>query len=416
LSLSLGLVSQNGGSKGFAVGFLAVALILSWLVFSSITPMVIPTSGASSEQSTSSSGGVGSGLGGFGSGLGGLGLGGRGLGVNLSGSLPKLKVPQYNFTNKASNQSLPSLIFFQVPVVSFRIPMPTLHGGELNLSAPRLNAGGGGNGGSGGSSKSSGKNNVTRVHPVTLPNLQALIFVILALIVAIVAFALLRARGSVASSPSENRRESKAQQPAIKPKEVRIPSAEKSVSAAPLAEQLHLMGKPVPYAGWGGGRLLSLAVSSDLPLSWRVGDALPYVCVHGCVVQCLPSDSCLVNEKEIRFMKPGCYEIVAQLAEEKEVHRVWVVKSYSEDVISCFRANLLGAGIASQLTPREAALQLHKSGRIDDSSGGAKFWRALVVFEACKYGEVEPDRSTYEDFLRGLQKLKGALVMGCEVD
>lgn len=81
--------------------------------------------------------------------------------------------------------------------------------------------------------------------------------------------------------------------------------------------------------------------------------------------------------------------------------------------MSAFRANMAMHGLEGieNKTPREVCMELASRGGLM-SEANCESWVSLRVFEAVRYGHVDIDRKSYEDFIRGLTKLRDALVMG----
>ncbi|WP_449462308.1 DUF4129 domain-containing protein [Tardisphaera miroshnichenkoae] len=388
-------------SKGAAIAFIGVAIIVMWIVSSSITALPLQSTGGGSAGQSSGPSGTGSGSGGLGLGLGGLGLGGKGLGINLSA--PPITFPKLNYNLSAPNVTSGSFLFLQLPILSFRIPLPGIKAGPLNMSSLgiKLGAGGGGSGGQGKSGKSKTSTRAVST-PLVLPDLQALIYVLIALVVAVAAFALLR---GTRTQPAREATQKTVEKGVARLSKVAAPGVKRQEGEQRLLYAFK--GAAVPYRPWGGSRLLELPIPSDLPLTWKAGDPLPYALVEGGTVRCYPD--CGMEGNSIEFERPGCYSLQVASGDSEEVHVVRVVSSYREDVMDSFRANL--SGIEEGLTPREACRRLFEDKRLEKKP---EEWAALRVFEACRYGDREPDRKTYELFLRELQRLNGSVVMGCE--
>ncbi|MDP7976247.1 MAG: DUF4129 domain-containing protein [TACK group archaeon] len=388
-------------SRGMALAFIGAAILVIWIVSSSITVLPLQSTSEGSVGRSSGPPGTGSGSGGLGLGLGGLGLGGKGFGINLSAT--SITVPKFGYNFTAPNATSGSLLFLQLPVISFRIPLPGIKAGPLNMSSLgiKLGAGGGGSGGQGKSGKSSTSTKAVST-PIVLPNLEAFVYVLIALIVAIVAFALLKGTRrqsvrEVSERPSEKGAARLSKIMAIGTK-----------GRADRQSSVYLFkGAVVPYKAWGGSRFLELPVPQDIPLTWRVSDPLPYALAEGAILRCYPE--CRVEANRIRFERIGCYSLEVRSGDYEELHPIRVVSSYREDVMGSFRANL--SGIEDALTPRETCQHLFNEKALDERP---ESWATLRVFEACRYGDREPDRKTYELFLRELQKLNGSVVMGCE--
>lgn len=376
-------------------------IIVIWIVSSSITALPIQSMTGGSSGHSSGPSGTGSGGGGLGLGLGGLGLGGKGFGINLSA--PSVTFPKLNYSLSAPNVTSGSFLFLQLPILSFRIPLPGIKSGPLNMSSLgiKLGAGGGGSGGQGTSGKSKTSTKAVST-PLTLPNLQALIYVLIGLVVAVAAFALLR---GTKRRPARATLEKPEEKGVARLSKVAAPAAKRQASRQ--QELYAFKGAVVLYRPWGGSMLLELPIASDLPLTWKAGDPLPYAVAHGATLRCYPE--CKREADHIEFERPGCYSLEVGLGDFHEVHAIRVVSSYREDVMDTFRANL--SGTEEELTPREACRSMFEESRLQEKPEG---WEALRVFEACRYGDREPDRKTYELFLRELQRLNGSVVMGCE--
>ncbi|MGC8674597.1 MAG: hypothetical protein ACP5TI_05720 [Thermoprotei archaeon] len=376
-------------SRTFALVFIALTLLLIWVAASSISPLVTVSQGPSSAAS----GSLGSGLGnaGLGSGIGGLGLGG----INANHNVTKISISKENSTAKPNN-GITSLLFFELPIVSLRLPIP-IRINPYNITLPKLTQGGSGGGGSSGGASSSSRTSPKQT-PI-LPDLQALIYAALAMIIAAFAFVVTRVHGL---GPSDSKAE-RAQEYKLGSSFAQGGTAKKASEPA-----YELNGKSVPLRGWGGGETLQIGIPPDLPLIWRVGDPLPYSLKVGATIFCTPG--CALAGGNMTFEKPGCYELTVDGGGAKEIYRIKVVNTYAEDAVNAFRANLNGAG--KDKTPREISADLAKRGVLGVKE--PRQWSSLVAFEACRYGGIELSRSRYEEFIRGLQKLTGPLVVGCE--
>lgn len=377
-------------SKTFALTFVALTFLLIWVAASSISPLATTSQGLASAPS----GSLGSGLGnaGLGSGIGGLGLGS----INISHNITKVSIPKENSTAKPNNE-ITSLLFFELPIVSLRIPIP-IRINPSNSTLPKLAEGGSGGGGGGGGGTSSSSRTSPKQTPI-FPDLRALIYAALAMIIAAFAFAVAR----VHNLGRGNGKAERAQESKLEPSFAQGRTLKKENEPA-----YELNGKTVPLRGWGGGETLQIGIPRDLPLIWRVGDPLPYLLKAGAMISCTPS--CALAGRTMTFANPGCYQLNVESEGRTESYRIKVVNTYAEDAISAFRINVNGAG--KDKTPREVSADLAKKGvlRVKEP----RQWSSLIAFEACRYGGIELSRSRYEEFIRGLQKLSGPLVAGCE--
>ncbi|MGC8615212.1 MAG: hypothetical protein ACP5UU_05330 [Thermoprotei archaeon] len=386
--------------KSMAFFFAGAALVLIWAVSSSISTIPL---GSSAHGGAGGGGalGLGSGLGGLGTGLGGLGFGGKGVGINLS--ISPVSIPKFNYSYEQNPPTGQKLVFLQIPIILLSIPLPSIRVGTFSL--PRIGVlnqgGGGGYGGTGGTGKSSSVTKKTSVELV-IPQMQILMYVIVAvlLISAILSFLKKGSTGYPKVRGETGERGTRRE-------ESSLATNRRSETSVTEVTPYEFKKSVMPYKGWGGSELISFPVPVDLPMIWKLGEPLPYQLSDGVLLEVLPSFRS--EGATLLFDRPGCYALMVTKGEKRETHLIRVVESYREDVVDLVRANL--SFTPSNLTVREIFRHYAQIGRLEVP---AEEWFPLAVFEACRYGDLEPNREIFERFLRGMQRLKEALVVGCQ--
>lgn len=240
-------------------------------------------------------------------------------------------------------------------------------------------------------------------------------WVLIAIIIILLIFTIISARSSLVrlrllSEKSERRVERK---PKVKAEMPRPKPMEKPPQQALPRMELPINGLPTPLRGWGGGKFVDLGIDKDLPLTWRINDPLPFTVSNGASLELHPEGEVIDNTLVFRN-PPGCHEVRARVnGNVAEVHRILVVEDYDGDVMNVFRANMAMHGLEDieNKTPREICMELASKGLVSETN--CEYWVSLRIFEAVRYGHVGVDRRAYEDFIRGLTRLRDALVMGC---
>lgn len=395
-------MSSSSRNRGLAVAFLATVLVITWVLASSIAPLTVSpggSAGVSGGIRAVGTGGAGTGIGsGTGSGAGvsppGIPLPSvKGLqGVLNYSSLPYLPfrinissfTPYFNLTPMPFNLS--------VPYSSFRIYLPSIR-------LPSLLPGGSGPGRSSGPSTG-----VAIVEPFSM---QWLLYVILAAVAVLLVVAILGGIGPL-SSIMVHTWKGRMLRPGSGSSR---PGGGRGGEGPGAGSQSGLSA--LPLRGWGGSEYIELAVGEDLPLIWRAGDPLGYSLKQaGTSVEIFPEGE--AGQGSILFRSPGCHEIrVVKGGASVEGHTVLVVEDYSRSVLDSFRANMVAGGAQGieEKTPREVCAELSARGLLDGQACGS--WRSLRVFEEARYGRYPVERMGYEEFLRGLKGLRGAVIVGC---
>ena len=417
--------------------FLVTALLITWILMNSIHLLMVTPSGTSSSANLGlgrglglrgfGTGWVGIGIGrfGFGSGLSGFGHGLRGFGFNLPFTSLTIALPMINVAMPKANMTMPKASA-GMPFISLTISLPIIH-----LATPKLNThpssvnttyqgttpgGGGGGGGSGGVSGSGTSSQgttvkVTAVHVVNI-TMQWLIYLLIAIIAILIAFSLittLRNMGGAKATVKEGAgEEAKARRIAEKPL-VKV-GGKPTGTVGEEYQQPNLSGVFVPLRGWGGGRLIKLGIDADLPLVWRVNEPLPIEVAPGATVSISPEGE--VGGGYVVFRGVGCHEVSARLSNEAEAYKVLVVDDYTREVVEVFERNILRGDIDHRvMTPREICRELGRRGLL--SNGDCTSWSSLRAFEDAKYGGYAMDRARYEEFVRGLYRLREPYVRWC---
>ncbi|MFP3303584.1 MAG: DUF4129 domain-containing protein [Caldivirga sp.] len=421
--------------------FLIVALLITWVLMNSIHLLVVTPSGSSGSANLGlgkglglrgfGTGWVGIGIGrfGFGSGLSGFGHGLRGFGFSLpftglTIALPIINVamPKVNVTMPNVNMTMPKANV-GMPFTGLTITLPI-----IQLPGIHVPLGGGGGGGGGGSGSGSGvvgqgatakastvsqgtTVKVTTVHVVSI-TMQWLIYLLIAIIAILIAFSLITTLrnmgGARATVKEETSEEAKGRRVVEKPlvKVERKPTS----TVGEEYQQPNLGGVFVPLRGWGGGKLIKFGIDVDLPLVWRVNEPLPIEVAPGVAVSVSPEGE--VGGGYVIFRGVGCHEVSARLGNEAEVHRVLVVDDYTREVVEVFERNILRGDVDHRvMTPREICRELGRRGLLGD--GDCLSWSSLRVFEDAKYGGYAMDRARYEEFVRGLYRLRESYVRWC---
>ncbi|WP_054854328.1 DUF4129 domain-containing protein [Vulcanisaeta distributa] len=139
---------------------------------------------------------------------------------------------------------------------------------------------------------------------------------------------------------------------------------------------------------------------------------MPFTVSNGAYPELHPEGEVVGNA--LVFHSPGCHVIRVRVGNDiAESHKILIVEDYGQDIMSAFRANMAMHGLEGieNKTPREVCMELASRGGLM-SEANCESWVSLRVFEAVRYGHVDIDRKSYEDFIRGLTKLRDALVMG----
>ncbi len=210
---------------------------------------------------------------------------------------------------------------------------------------------------------------------------------------------------------NEERRRRAERKPKVKAEVPRAKPVEKPQQVMPRME-LSISGLPVALRGWGGSKYVDFGIDKDLPLTWRVNDPLSFTVSNGVTLEPYPEGD--VVDGALVFHSPGCHEVRVKVGNNVvEVHRFLIVEDYGHDVVNVFRANMAMHGLEDieNKTPREVCMELASKGLM--SEAGCESWVSLRVFEGVRYGHVSIDRRVYEEFVRGLTRLRDPLVMGC---
>jgi len=415
--------------------FLVTALFITWILMNSIHLLMVTPSGTSSSANLGrglgwrgfGTGWVGIGIGqfGFGSGLSGFGHGLRGFGfslpfTSLTIALPIINVamPKANMTMPKANAGMPFIsLTISLPIIHLATPKLNTHPSSVNTTYHGTTPGGGGGGGGSGGVSGSGTSSqgttvkVTAVHVVNI-TMQWLIYLLIAIIAILIAFSLittLRNMGGAKATVKEGAgEEAKARRFAEKPL---VKVEEKPTgTVGEEYQQPNLSGVFVPLRGWGGGRLIKLGIDADLPLVWRVNEPLPIEVAPGATVSISPEGE--VGGGYVVFRGVGCHEVSARLGNEAEVHKVLVVDDYTREVVEVFERNILRGDVDHRvMTPREICRELGRRGLL--SNGDCTSWSSLRAFEDAKYGGYAMDRARYEEFVRGLYRLREPYVRWC---
>jgi len=415
--------------------FLVTALFITWILMNSIHLLMVTPSGTSSSANLGrglgwrgfGTGWVGIGIGqfGFGSGLSGFGHGLRGFGfslpfTSLTIALPIINVamPKANMTMPKANAGMPFIsLTISLPIIHLATPKLNTHPSSVNTTYQGTTPGGGGGGGGSGGVSGSGTSSqgttvkVTAVHVVNI-TMQWLIYLLIAIIAILIAFSLittLRNMGGAKATVKEGAgEEAKARRFAEKPL---VKVEEKPTgTVGEEYQQPNLSGVFVPLRGWGGGRLIKLGIDADLPLVWRVNEPLPIEVAPGATVSISPEGE--VGGGYVVFRGVGCHEVSARLGNEAEVHKVLVVDDYTREVVEVFERNILRGDVDHRvMTPREICRELGRRGLL--SNGDCTSWSSLRAFEDAKYGGYAMDRARYEEFVRGLYRLREPYVRWC---
>ncbi|MFP3301485.1 MAG: DUF4129 domain-containing protein [Caldivirga sp.] len=415
--------------------FLVTALFITWILMNSIHLLMVTPSGTSSSANLGrglgwrgfGTGWVGIGIGqfGFGSGLSGFGHGLRGFGfslpfTSLTIALPIINVamPKANMTMPKANAGMPFMsLTISLPIIHLATPKLNTHPSSVNTTYQGTTPGGGGGGGGSGGVSGSGTSSqgttvkVTAVHVVNI-TMQWLIYLLIAIIAILIAFSLittLRNMGGAKATVKEGAgEEAKGRRIAEKPL-VKV-GGKPTGTVGEEYQQPNLSGVFVPLRGWGGGRLIKLGIDADLPLVWRVNEPLPIEVAPGATVSISPEGE--VGGGYVVFRGIGCHEVSARLGNEAEVHKVLVVDDYTREVVEVFERNILRGDVDHRvMTPREICRELGRRGLL--SNGDCTSWSSLRAFEDAKYGGYAMDRARYEEFVRGLYRLREPYVRWC---
>ena len=446
--------------------FLVTALFITWILMNSIHLLMVTPSGTSSSANLGlgrglglrgfGTGWVGIGIGrfGFGSGLSGFGHGLRGFGFNLPFTSLTIALPMINVAMPKANMTMPKAsagmpfisLTISLPIIHLAMPKLNIHPSSVNTTYHGTTPGGGGSGGnpsimppfpksltnSGGrggsgsgavgqgatakvSAVSQGTTvKATAVHVVNI-TMQWFIYLLIAIIAILIAFslfsliAILRNMGGAKATVKEGAgEEAKARRIAEKPL-VKV-GGKPTGTVGEEYQQPNLSGVFVPLRGWGGGRLIKLGIDADLPLVWRVNEPLPIEVAPGATVSISPEGE--VGGGYVVFRGVGCHEVSARLGNEAEVHKVLVVDDYTREVVEVFERNILRGDVDHRvMTPREICRELGRRGLL--SNGDCPSWSSLRAFEDAKYGGYAMDRARYEEFVRGLYRLREPYVRWC---
>jgi|GEM_PF-1098752 len=411
--------------------FLVTALFITWILMNSIHLLMVTPSGTSSSANLGrglglrgfGTGWVGIGIGrfGFGSGLSGFGHGLRGFGFGFKPgniTLPRLPLNLSMIRVAKANVGMPFMsLTISLPIIHLAMPKLNIHPSSVNTTYHGTTPGGGGGGGGSGGVSGSGTSSqgttvkVTAVHVVNI-TMQWLIYLLIAIIAILIAFSLittLRNVGGAKATVKEGAgEEAKARRIAEKPL-VKVEEKPKGTVGEEY-QQPNLSGVFVPLRGWGGGRLIKLGIDTDLPLVWRVNEPLPIEVAPGAAVSISPEGE--VGGGYVVFRGVGCHEVSARLGNEAEVHKVLVVDDYTREVVEVFERNILRGDVDHRvMTPREICRELGRRGLL--SNGDCPSWSSLRAFEDAKYGGYAMDRARYEEFVRGLYRLREPYVRWC---
>ena len=428
--------------------FLVTALFITWILMNSIQLLMVTPSGTSSSVNLGrglgwrgfGTGWIGLGIGqfGFGSGLSGFGRGLRGFGFGFKPgniTLPRLPLNLSMIRVAKANVGMPFMsLTISLPIIHLAMPKLNIHPSSVNITYHGTTPGGGGSGGNpsimppfpksltnsgggggfGGVSGSGTSSQGTTVHVVNI-TMQWLIYLLIAVIAILIAFslfsliAILRNVGGAKATVKEGAgEEAKARRFAEKPL---VKVEEKPTgTVGEEYQQPNLSGVFVPLKGWGGGRLIKLGIDADLPLVWRVNEPLPVEVAPGATVSISPEGE--VGGGYVVFRGVGCHEVSARLGNEAEVHKVLVVDDYTREVVEVFERNILRGDVDHRvMTPREICRELGRRGLL--SNGDCPSWSSLRAFEDAKYGGYAMDRARYEEFVRGLYRLREPYVRWC---
>ena len=407
--------------------FLVTALFITWILMNSIHLLMVTPSGTSSSVNLGrglgwrgfGTGWIGLGIGqfGFGSGLSGFGRGLRGFGFGFKPgniTLPRLPLNLSMIRVAKANVGMPFMsLTISLPIIHLAMPKLNIHPSSVNITYHGTTPGGGGSGGVSGSGTSSQGTTVkvTAVHVVNI-TMQWLIYLLIAIIAILIAFSLittLRNMGGAKATVKEGAgEEAKGRRIAEKPL-VKV-GGKPTGTVGEEYQQPNLSGVFVPLRGWGGGRLIKLGIDADLPLVWRVNEPLPIEVAPGATVSISPEGE--VGGGYVVFRGVGCHEVSARLGNEAEVHKVLVVDDYTREVVEVFERNILRGDVDHRvMTPREICRELGRRGLL--SNVDCPSWSSLRAFEDAKYGGYAMDRARYEEFVRGLYRLREPYVRWC---
>ena len=389
------MVSRS--KKAIAVT-IAVVIIASWVLISSISNLQPIQSGLNGPVS-----GPGSNSSGKGPGNGMSGSGGSSTGNIFN--FPNLNF-NFNFPNlNFGSLHIPNLPAFNIPFIHFQLPNFNLNifGSPHTNKMPPKNKTGGSNSGSGQKSTSSNP-----INPIIVNEFIILIIVgILAFVMAV--WLILRVkRGGFF--------ERNAKVPKIKYGDQDYSLSDLYVETPREEENLRNKqeGKPFePYTfkqhetmmtGWGGKGIIRPMIPEDLPLSWALNSPLGIATDHevkmeinGAEIVKTDGDHTYIN------LKNGCAELTAKHSLQTDRKLIRGVQ-YNEDIKDVFRLNM-----KDYLNQENQSMTFREIIKNDENLKKIlrqkdEFKIALSAFEKIFYGDKEADRKVYESFLRGLMR------------
>jgi hypothetical protein len=398
------------------------AILIAWLLLSSIHPIqpIVNAGGAPPAQTshnTQQSGGGGS-----------------------LGNFSLFRLPSLNF-------SLPNLFNIKLPIFNLKLPSfnfsfnfkwPTFNwpnfgfgsgsgSGQASGSGSGLGKGGSGSGGSGGitgqggNSAGSGQSQTTaqRQQPIFIIPRDLLLAIIVVVLIIAGSLLILRSRNAITSRMKKNSQESVMEQ--VEPQITALEDISKD--AVPFTIDFEPDEKIVEYAGWGAqGGFLKPEIDQSLPLIWGF-EPLRLTAPNGSTVylgkdklvemSANPIGNNLIGT--VSFTQPNN---VVHASFDGESDLKWIrAVYYDEDVMKHFRLNfLLSSEEEKQLgvmTPREIVRKIirEKPELVKDKAGLLTLAR---IFERAFYGKKKISREEYELFLQNLAKsLTSAKVIIC---
>lgn len=382
------------------------ALLIAWILISSIHPIQpVVTAGGSTQSQQSTNGEAG------------------GSGFSF------FKFPSLSF-------HFPNLFNFNWPNLNFTFPSfnfkwPTIHWPNLGLGSGTgsglgstglcqnqgicQNGSGGGSGNSAGDPGSSGQNDppvqtqsTTRQQvPFTIPRDLLIATVVVILVIAGI-FLALRSKNATLNRPRRN-----FQQALVQTTVPVIPTAKDSEPDESLVLQFEADEKIDDFRGWGyQGGFLRPKIDQSFPLIWGLDEPLEIEAPAGSTVYVgrdspveMWSSTAETLSGTVSFSEPsgvihGSYQDSRDAKWIRSVH-------YDEDVMKLFRLNFLlnsqEENRSGELTPREIVTKIisERPELVKDSTALLSLAR---IFERAFYGKKKISRQEYEVFLRSLSK------------